>query len=84
MTVFAIVMGTVATAFGIWYVVLGIFAIKHLRDADQIDKAMGWSLWWCLDVKRYDDKGRQLCKKGQLAAFAAIALWIGVLAVTRY
>lgn len=81
MTVMPIILGTIATAIGIWYSVLGISAIKHLHNADEIDKAAGWSLWWCLDLNRYDQEGRQLCKKGQLLALAAATLWIAVYVV---
>jgi hypothetical protein len=81
MTVIPIFLGAIATVFGIWYAVLGVQAIKYLHNADQIDKAVGWSLWWCFDLNRYDEEGRRLCKKGQLLAFAAAALWIAVYAV---
>jgi hypothetical protein len=76
-----VILATVATIFGIWYGVLGILAIKHLHNANQIDKAAGWSLWWCLDVSRYDDEGRRLCKRGQMLAAVAAILWLAVYAV---
>ena len=76
-----VILGAIGTILGIWYAVLGLLAVKHLHYSDQIDKAVGWSLWWCFDVSRYDDEGQRLCKRGQLLAFTAAALWIAVYAV---
>lgn len=76
-----IFVGVLATGFGIYYAVLGIKAIKYLRDADEVDKAVGWTLWWCVDSGRYSDEGRLLCKKGFLVALVSIVLWIAVYAV---
>ena len=81
MAIIPVILGGIAAAFGIWYAVLGISAIKHLRDADQIDKTVGWSLWWCLDNDRYDDEGRRLCKRGRLLALTSIALWTVVYSI---
>lgn len=78
MNMLQIVVAFIATALGLYYAALGFSAIKHLRSADQIDKAIGWSLWWCLDQDRYSEQGRKLCKKGLLVALASIALWIVV------
>ena len=83
MTIIPFVLGTLATALGIWYAVLGLSAKKHLRDADQIDKAIGWSLWWCFDEKRYSEEGRKLCKLGHVLAFVAVVLWVCVYAIYR-
>ncbi|HOE41653.1 MAG TPA: hypothetical protein PLB25_08505 [Rhodoferax sp.] len=83
MTIIPAVLGALATALGIWCAVLGLSAIKHLREADQIDKAIGWSLWWCFDVDRYSKEGRKLCKLGQLLAFAAVVLWVCVYTIER-
>jgi hypothetical protein len=81
MTIVAFLLGTAATGIGLWYAVLGISAVQHLAHADHSDKAVGWSLWWCLDVDRYDSEGRRLCKKGQLLASVAITLWIAVVVI---
>jgi hypothetical protein len=75
-----IIMSSLAAALGVYYSVLGFTAIKYLHHPDQIDKAVGWTLWWCLDIRRYDEKGRALCKQGQLISFSCIALWIAVYA----
>ncbi len=83
MTIIHFVLSVVATALGIWYAVLGLSAIKHLRNADQIDKAIGWSLWWCLDESRYEKEGRKLCKLGQILAFVAVVLWVCVYVIKR-
>jgi hypothetical protein len=71
-----LILGCLAAALGLWYAALGISAIKHLRDADEMDKVVGWSLWWCLDLKRYDDEGQRICKHGLAIAVASILLWI--------
>lgn len=73
-----IVLGVIATALGLYYAALGISAIKYLHAADQVDRAIGWSLWWCLDQGRYTDDGKALCKRGLVVAFSSIALWIAV------
>lgn len=83
MTIIPFVLGALATALGIWYAVLGLSAIKHLRDVDQIDKVIGWSLWWCFDESRYSEEGRKLCKLGQILASVAVVLWVCVYAIKR-
>jgi hypothetical protein len=75
-----IIMGSLASALGVYYAVLGLTAIKYLHNADQVDKAVGWTLWWCLDLARYEEKGQRLCKQGQLVALSSIALWVAVYA----
>ncbi len=80
MVIIQTILGCVAAGLGIWYAGLGISAIKHLHDVNQIDKAVGWSLWWCLDIDRYDKEGKRLCRRGQLFALISIALWIVVYA----
>ncbi len=81
MNAVAIGLGVVASLLGIYYAVLGFSAIKYLRSADQIDKAVGWTLWWCFDTARYTEEGRKLCRKGQIAALTSVALWIAVYTV---
>lgn len=76
-----LILGGAASILGIWYSMLGISAIKHLHKADEVDKVVGWTLWWCFDTERYDDEGRRLCKKGQLVAMASVALWVAAYAV---
>jgi hypothetical protein len=78
MNTLAIGLGGIATLLGIYYSFLGISAIKYLRCADQVDKAVGWTLWWCLDIERYSEEGQKLCKKGQVAALTSIVLWFAV------
>ena len=81
MNILPLSLGVLASALGFYYVFLGITALKHLPDADEIDKTVGWTAWWCLESDRYDEEGKRLCKKGQLLAFACISLWIAVFAV---
>ena len=56
---------------GAYYCVLGIAALKHLRDATEQDRVVGWTLWWFLEAARYDERGNQLCQRG--AAVFALA-----------
>lgn len=76
-----IFVATLATAFGIYYAFLGIAAVKYLRNGDETDKAVGWTLWWCVDANRYSEGGQRLCKKGLVVALVSIVLWISVYAV---
>lgn len=69
-------LGGIGTVLGLWYGLLGLRASSHLLKADQIDKAVGWSLWWCLDAGRYDEEGQRMCRRGQLLAFSAAGAWI--------
>ena len=84
MTAVTVILGALGTILGIWYSILGMQAVRHLHHADEVDKAVGWSLWWCLDLARYDDEGRQLCKQGQVLAFLATGLWIAAYAIQRH
>jgi hypothetical protein len=81
MNVTQIIIGALATNFGVYYAILGIAAIKYLRDATEVDKVVGWTLWWCLDADRYAEEGRRLCSRGILVALASIVLWIAVFAI---
>jgi hypothetical protein len=64
---------------GLYYCALGIAALKHLPDATEQDRVVGWTLWWFLEAARYDEQGKHLCKRG--ATVFAIAL---VLAISGY
>lgn len=46
------------------YSYLGLVALKHLRDATDIEKTVGWTLWWFLEVDRYDEVGKKICRRG--------------------
>lgn len=64
---------------GAYYCVLGIAALKHLPDATEQDRVVGWTLWWFLEAARYDEAGKQICRRG------AVVLAVGVcLAVPGY
>jgi hypothetical protein len=79
-------MGTIAligwllvaasVAAGIYCCALGIAALKHLPDSTEVDRVVGWSLWWFLESDRYDDTGRRLCKRGGTVFAMALALAI--------
>jgi hypothetical protein len=53
----------------VYYCALGIAALKHLPEATEQDRVVGWSLWWFLDAARYDEQGKSLCRRGS-AVFA--------------
>lgn len=56
-------------AAGLYYCALGIAALKHLPNATEQDRVVGWTLWWFLEAARYDEEGKGLCRRGA-AAFA--------------
>lgn len=80
MQILSILVGGLAILLGIWYSMLGFSAVKYLNDADVVDKIAGWTLWWCIDVNRYNDEGQRLCKRGQAIASAAVMLSVVVYA----
>ena len=61
---------------GGYYCALGIAALKHLPEATEQDRVVGWSLWWFLESARYDDTGQRLCKRGGAIFAGAWALAI--------
>ena len=76
-----LILGLMASALGIWYAVLGFRAIQYLKSTDGQDRAVGWSLWWCLESDRYEAPGTQLCKLGQMLAIASSVIWLAVFMV---
>ena len=63
-------------AAGAYYCTLGMAALRHLPGASEQDRVVGWTLWWFLEAKRYDDSGKQLCRRG--AAVFAFAWFLAV------
>lgn len=53
-----------SVAAGLYYCALGIAALKHLPNATEQDRVVGWTLWWFLESDRYDEGGKQLCRRG--------------------
>lgn len=49
---------------GLYYCALGLAAIKHLPSATEQDRVVGWTLWWFLESDRYDEQGKNLCRRG--------------------
>jgi hypothetical protein len=49
---------------GAYYCALGVSALRHLPEATEVDRVVGWTLWWFLEQDRYDDTGKQLCRRG--------------------
>lgn len=61
---------------GLYYCALGIAALKHLPNATEQDRVVGWTLWWFLEATRYDDHGKRLCRRG--ATVFAIAWGLAI------
>jgi hypothetical protein len=61
---------------GLYCCALGIAALKHLPNATEQDRVVGWTLWWFLGAARYDEQGKSLCRRG--ATVFAIALGLAV------
>lgn len=61
---------------GLCYCVLGLAAIKHLPKATEQDRVLGWALWWFLEADRYDDQGKNLCRRGAMVFAVAWGLAI--------
>ena len=67
-------IGTVA---GVIYAILGITAIKHIKDGPtSTDKAVGWSLWWWIERQRYDSRGQKICSIGGVVFAIGVASWV--------
>jgi hypothetical protein len=67
---------TVGTLAGVAYAVLGVQALKHLPSATEVDRTVGWSLWWCAERDRYTQEGKRLCTHGSIAFVVALAAWL--------
>ena len=59
---------------GVYYSVLGILALKHLPDFTKQDRFVGWTLWWFVEVDRYDEAGKHLCRCGGTIFVLALCL----------
>jgi len=66
-------LGTVA---GLIYAALGVLALKHLPNATESDKTVGWSLWWFAERSRYTPAGQRLCNFGAVAAAVSVIAWL--------
>ena len=52
--------------FGLYYIFLGIAALKYLPNATEVDRVVGWTLWWFTERDRYEDEGKRLCTRGRI------------------
>ena len=77
------VLAVVGTGAGVSSAALGIAALKHLENADELDKAVGWSLWWFTEGHRYNAKGKQLCKTGGIAFATGAVCWLAFFTLPR-
>ena len=59
---------------GIYCCALGIAALRHLPTAKEMDRVIGWTLWWFLEWERYDDEGKRLCNRGGWAFIITLFL----------
>lgn len=65
----------VGTILGLIYSLLGLTAIKYLIESDEIDKYVGWTLWWCYEKNRYSQPGKILCNYGIITSSLAVISW---------
>lgn len=68
-------LGLLGSVCGVAYAVLGIFALKHLPDADELDRTVGWTLWWWLERNRCSPEGKKLCNVGAVLMVLAMFFW---------
>ena len=67
-----LVAASIAASF--YYCALGISALRHLPKSTEIDRVVGWTLWWFLGESRYDEEGKRLCRRGGVVFAIAWAL----------
>ncbi|MEG5214104.1 hypothetical protein [Microcoleus sp. ARI1-A3] len=60
---------------GIAYAILGVVAAKHMNNPTYFEKYIGWSLWWFLERKKYNEQGKKYCNIGMILAVAGAASW---------
>ena len=61
---------------GVVYSILGILAVKHIKDPTYVEKYINWTLWWCLDRNRYDRDGKIYCTIGSSIALVGFLSWV--------
>ncbi len=61
---------------GIAYAILGIAADKPMNNPTYFDKNIGWSLWWFLERRKYNEQGKQYCNIGVILAVTGAASWM--------
>jgi hypothetical protein len=61
---------------GIAYALLGLSALRHLANTTESEKAVGWSLWWFLEYRRYTPEGQRLCVRGGALFALGAACWL--------
>jgi len=72
----SIVLALLGTSAGVVYAALGHMALRHLREATEVDRAVGWSLWWFAERDRYNPEGQRLCRLGLIAFVVGTASWL--------
>jgi hypothetical protein len=83
MSTAAVVLGVVGSICGLVYCALGVAALKYLPSANEGDRTVGWTLWWCLETKRYTAEGQELCRKGFALVAIGFISWAGVAYLQR-
>ncbi|MEG2280241.1 MAG: hypothetical protein RSB86_05270 [Comamonas sp.] len=61
---------------GIAYSIVGILAVKHLKNPTYNDSYINWTLWWCIDRGKYDENGKNYCNIGLILAFIGFSSWV--------
>lgn len=76
METIAYILAAIGTISGLVYSFLGMSALKHLSGATEVDRTVGWSLWWWLEAKRYDAEGQRLCRVGSAVFAVGAVAWL--------
>jgi hypothetical protein len=72
-----VALAVISLLIGLTYVTLGYKAREHLNEhASSSDRSIGWLFWWSFETKKYDDKGKRLCRVGHGLAIIIIALYV--------
>ncbi|WP_287915832.1 hypothetical protein [Comamonas sp.] len=61
---------------GIAYSIVGILAVKHLKNPTYNDRYINWTLWWCIEMDKYDEKWQNYCSIGLVLVFMGIFSWV--------
>lgn len=75
-TPFAITFALLGTLGGFVYAGTGLAALKYLSGSNEVDRTVGWTLWWWAASDRYDAEGKRLCRRGAWLFWFAAVCWI--------
>jgi hypothetical protein len=79
----AFAFGALGSLAGVAYAILGVVALKHLAEPTQLDRNVGWSLWWFVEERRYANEGRRLCRFGGVLFSLGALSWLAAFFIAR-